>query len=179
MLGEIGLDHRFVEDESQYPAQAEVFEFLLSEASRGDRSVNLHTTGAEQEVLEALDRHGIERVIVHWYSGPLNILEALVERGSYFAMGIGVAHHEHVRDLAAAIPADRLLTETDNPGGPEWLTGTRGMPGLLQDAVRALAEVRGTTAEEVEATVERNFRRFVEADPHLTAACGALLEGSR
>ena len=177
MLGELGLDHRFVEDGSQYPAQDAVFDFLLSEARMRDRSVNLHTAGAEREVLAALDRHGIERMIVHWYSGPFDVLDALIERGTYFTMGFGVSHHEHVRDLAAAIPEDRLLTETDNPGGMKWLLGRNGMPGLLLDAVKALAEIRGTTPEDIEDTVERNFRRFIEADPHLAPVCRPLLAG--
>lgn len=177
MLGELGLDHRFVEDESQYQAQATVFDFLLSEARKHDRSVNIHTAGAEREVLNALDRHGIERVVVHWYSGPFDVLDALVEYGAFFTMGFGVSHDEHVRRLAAAIPEDRLLTETDNPGGMKWLLGMNGMPGLLLDTVKALAEIRGTTPGDIEETVERNFRRFIEADPHLAPACGPLLAG--
>jgi TatD DNase family protein len=176
MVGEIGLDHRFVEDESQYPAQREVLEFLLSEAGLHGRSVSLHTAGAEREILDALDRHGIERAIVHWYSGPFDVLEALAERGTYFTMGFGVTYHEHVRDLAAAIPEHLLLTETDNPGGHAWLTGRPGMPKLLPFAIEALAEIRGTTPAEIEATVERNFKRLVESDPHLGPVCGPLLE---
>jgi TatD DNase family protein len=177
MLGEIGLDHMFVEDESLYPAQERVFEFLLGEAGRRDLSVNLHTSGAEQEVLDALDRHGVTRAVVHWYSGPRDVFEALVERGAFFSMGIGVRHHEHVRDLAAAIPDELLLTETDNPGGPKWLTGENGMPGLMLDVLDALAEARGAAPEAIEETVERNFRQFLKSDPRLSKACGPILDG--
>ena len=52
------------------------------------------------------------------------------------------------------------------------------MPELLLGAIGSLAEIRGTTPEDIEATVERNFRRFVGADPHLPAACGTTLERS-
>jgi TatD DNase family protein len=177
MIGEIGLDHRFVEDESQYPAQREVFEFFLEAARERDRSVNLHTAGAESEVLELLDRYGIERVIVHWYSGPMDTFRALAERGAYFTMNFSVSHRDHFRELAAAVPTDRLLTETDNPGGPKWLLGSPGEPSLLLEAIDALAEIRGVTSHEIIETVERNFTTFVSADPHLSTACGGLLEG--
>jgi TatD DNase family protein len=178
MIGEIGLDHRFVEDESQYPAQRDVFEFFLEAAKERDKSVNIHTAGAEEEVLRLLDEYAIDRVIVHWYSGPMDTFHALAERGAYFTMNFSVAHFDHLRALAAAVPEDRLLTETDNPGGPEWLLGRAGQPSLLQDAVDALAEIRGVTPREIAETVERNFARFVGADPHLAGACGGFFEGS-
>ena len=179
MLGEIGLDHRFVTDESLYPAQREVFEFLLSAARELSKSVNLHTAGAESEVLTLLDEYSIDRVIVHWYSGPRDVFDALVERGALFSMGIDVVYTEHVRELAAAVPAELLLTETDNPGGPKSLLGRPGTPSLLLDVVDALAEIRGTTSEDIVATVERNFTSFVNADTHLSAACGRFFDWSR
>jgi TatD DNase family protein len=175
MVGEMGLDHRFIEDRSQYRAQSEVFEFLLSEAARLDRSVNLHTAGAEREILEALDRHGIERAIVHWYSGPLDLVDEMAERGFYFSMGVGATYHEHIGRVAAAIPEDRLLTETDNPGGPEWIDWPNTMPSLMRETLDVLAKMRGTTPVDIEATAERNFKRLVDSDPHLAAACGPLL----
>jgi len=86
MIGEVGLDHYFVEDAATYPAQKKVFEYLLGAAGEQDKIVTLHTKGAEGEVLEALDRYGIRRAIVHWYSGPLDILRGLVARGAYFTV---------------------------------------------------------------------------------------------
>jgi TatD DNase family protein len=178
MIGEIGLDHRFVEDESQYPAQREVFEFFLAAAKERDKSVNIHTAGAEEEVLKLLDEYEIDRVIVHWYSGPMDAFHALEERGAYFTMNFSITHSDHLRALAAEVRTDRLLTETDNPGGPEWLLGKPGEPSLLLEAIDALADIRGVSPQEIEKTVERNFATFVGADPHLSRACGAFLEGS-
>jgi TatD DNase family protein len=178
MIGEIGLDHRFVEDESQYPAQRDVFEFFLQAAKERDKSVNIHTSGAEEEVLRLLDEYAIGRVIVHWYSGPVDTFHALAERGAYFTMNFSVSHSDHLRELAAAVPEDRLLTETDNPGGPKWLLGKPGEPSLLQEAIDALAEIRGATPEAIVEAVERNFATFLRADPHLSRACGELFEGS-
>ena len=119
MIGEIGLDYHFVTDPSAYPAQRNVFEFLLSAAREQDKVVNVHTKGAEKDVLELLDRYGLPRVIVHWYSGPLDSFRELAARGVYFTVGIEVLYSAHIRTIAQEIPRGRLLTETDNPGGPK------------------------------------------------------------
>jgi len=90
MIGEIGLDHYFVEDAAAYPDQQKVFEHFLGAAKEQEKIVNLHTKGAEHKVLKLLDRYDIQRLIVHWYSGPLDIFRELVARGAYFTVGIEV-----------------------------------------------------------------------------------------
>ena len=92
ILGEIGLDRHFVEDESAHPAQQEVFEFLLSAAAEANKIVNLHTKGAESTVIDMLKDSGVERTIVHWYSGPLAPLRELVELGVFLTVGPEVLH---------------------------------------------------------------------------------------
>ena len=109
MLGEIGLDFYFVEDASAYPDQRRVFEFLLGAAREQEKIVTLHTKGAEKEVLQILDRYDIPRVIVHWYSGPLDIFRELVARGVYFTVGVEVLYSEHIRAIAQEIPSGKLL----------------------------------------------------------------------
>ena len=105
MIGEIGLDHHFVTDTSACPAQRNVLEFFLSAASDQEKIVSLHTKGAEEEVLGLLDRYEIPRVIVHWYSGPLDVFRELVARGVYLTVGIEVLHSEYIQALAREIPS--------------------------------------------------------------------------
>ncbi len=179
MLGEIGLDYHFVEDISQYRAQRKVFEFFLAAAQKQQKVVNLHTKGAEEEVVRLLDRHCIHRAIIHWYSGPVDVLAELVTRGFYLTVGVEVLHSEHSRDIARRIPLGQLLTETDNPGGPEWLTGKRGMPRLIVEVTSALAELRQTTPESIADAVTSNFLRLTGDDPLVSAAYGKLAEGEQ
>lgn len=177
MLGEIGLDHRFVEDASQYPAQRLVFEFFLTAAKGQDKIVNLHTSGAEEEILNLLTRYGIHRAIVHWYSGPLDVLRAMADWGLYFTIGVEVLHSDHIRAIAREISSAQLLTETDNPVGEKWLTGTPGMPRLIEDVIQALAELRGTTAVVIEQTVQANFARLIRNDPWVSGANAKFFAG--
>ena len=168
MLGEIGLDYYFVDDASQYPAQRKVLEFFLAAAQEQEKIVNLHTKGAESDVLQLLNRHEIQRAIVHWYSGPLKVFHELVARGAYFTIGVEVLYSEHIQALAQELPSEQLLTETDNPGEPKSFIGTLGMPLLIRDVVQALAKLRKTTAEAIIQTVQTNFVRLVRDDPWLS-----------
>jgi TatD DNase family protein len=168
MLGEIGLDYHFVDDASQYPAQRKVFEFFLAAAKEQEKIVNLHTKGAESDVLHLLNRYDIRRAIVHWYSGPLDVFHELVARGIYFTIGVEVLYSEHIQTIARELPSEQLLTETDNPGGPRSFIGTLGMPLLIRDVVQALAELRKTTAEAIIQTVQTNFGRLIRDDPWLS-----------
>lgn len=177
LLGEIGLDTYWVEDPAAYPAQRRVFEYFLAAARAQDKIVNLHTKGAEREVLDLLRRYRVRRAIVHWYSGPLDVLDELIAWGAYFTVGVEVLHSDLIRAIARRIPAEQLLTETDNPGGWEWLAGEVGMPRLVLDVMRALAELRRTDEITLAAQLRANLVRLVGDDPRLSVV-HALLAGA-
>jgi TatD DNase family protein len=167
LIGEIGLDHYFVDSASAHADQKKVLEYFLSAAAEQKKIISLHTKGAEKEMLELLDRYDIGRVIVHWYSGPLDIFRELAARGVYFTVGIEVQHSDHIRAIAAEIPLRKLLTETDNPGGPKGFVGGPGMPMLVKDIVRGLAEARKTTGKDIVQSVQANLVELLEDDPRL------------
>ena len=178
MIGETGLDHHFVEDASQYPAQRKVFEFFLDAARAQKKIVTLHTKGAERDVLELVDRYEIQRAIVHWYSGPLDILRELAVRGAYFTVGVELLYSAHIQAIAREIPSNQLLTETDNPGGPKGFIGRPGTPVLIKGVVQALADVRGTTVEALAGTVRANLLALAGDAPWLLdTGFGARLRG--
>jgi TatD DNase family protein len=176
MIGEIGLDYYFVKDASEYPDQRRVFEFFLSAAREQGKIVNLHTKGAEEAVLELLDRYDIPRAMVHWYSGPLDIFRELAARGVYFTIGVEVLYSEHIQTIAQEIPLGQLLTETDNPGGPKEFIGGPGMPVLVREVVQGIAEVRETTVEAITQTVHTNLLQLIRDDPRLVDTCVRVLE---
>ncbi|HEY1269282.1 MAG TPA: TatD family hydrolase [Candidatus Binatia bacterium] len=162
-LGELGLDFHWVKEPEKYPAQKKVLEYFLAAAREQDKVVNLHTKGAEREILDLLERYAIRRALVHWYSGTEDILRALIDYGAYFTFGVELLTSDKIRALARAVPLDRIITETDNPGGLKWLTGEVGMPEVLTRVVEELGRVKGMKAEEMERRVEENFRRMMGA----------------
>lgn len=172
ILGEIGLDYVWDEDPAHYPAQRAVFAAFLRQAAARDTIVNLHTKGAEHDVVAMLDRFGVRRAIVHWYSGPRDAFDALVARGCWFSFGVETPLSPALQALAQAAPLDRILTETDGPGGLRWLTGEAGMPGHLLDVLQSLATLRGLGVAELQAAVAANWRRLVAGDARLDRWAG-------
>lgn len=167
MVGEVGLDHRFVEDSEQYGAQREVFAHFLTRAEEQAKVVNLHCSGAERETLRMLRDHGSERVIVHWYSGPLDVLDDMISEGYLFTVGVEALVSDHIREVARRIPADQLLTELDNPGGWRWLTGEDAGPVFIVRVIDELARVRAVDASEISSTAAENLRRLFSGAPGL------------
>jgi TatD DNase family protein len=180
MIGEIGLDHHFVDDPALYHDQLWVFEYFLAKAAEQNKTVNVHTKGAEADVVAAMRRFRPPRVIVHWYSGPIAQLDELVESGAFFTVGVEIMSSDEIRRVAREIPADRLLTETDAPGAGRWLSGVAGMPADLEGVVDTLAAGRGLGRRTLESLVRDNFLRLVDDDPHLGACpqMAALRRGS-
>lgn len=167
MFGEIGLDFHFIDDPSSHQDQVKVFEFFLRAAVEQGKAVSLHTKGAEREVLQRLDSFKVQRALVHWYSGDLDTMDEIVSLGAYFTVGFEVMSSEHIQDIAKRIPLDRLLTETDNPGGPRSLSVPTPMPLLVEGVLGKLAELRGMSAEDLGGKIVENFFTFIRDDPWL------------
>lgn len=168
-IGEIGLDFHWVRDASTYPEQRRVLEFFLAAAAEQDKFVNLHTKAGEAEILGLLRKYAVKRAVIHWYSGPMDVLQAMIDYGCYFTIGVEVRFSDHIRQIAKAVPDHLLLTETDNPGALGWLkrNDEPGMPVAIKDVVGTLAEIRQTTREAIESLVAANFSRLVGGDPWL------------
>ncbi len=179
MFGEIGLDFRNVRDRSLYDSQERVFEFFLSAAREQDKVVNVHTSGAEDESVELLERYDIRRAIIHWYSGPVEPLRRLVQRGCYFTFGCELLSSGFIQSIAREVPPDRVLTETDNPGGPQWVFGEPAMPDLVKPLVQALAIIHGRDELEMRQQIQRNMLDLIEHDPRLDRLRCALLSDPR
>lgn len=104
LLGEIGLDFHFVKDTNRYPRQEKVLRYFLQSAQEQNKSINLHTKGAEREILALLEEFRIPPFIVHWYSGPLELVEDYLEAGAFFTVGVAVLNSPHIARIVHRIP---------------------------------------------------------------------------
>lgn len=150
VIGEAGLDFRYVKDTGLYPGQMKVFEYQCMWAQRLSKPMNLHTAGAEREVLEMLQRFGIGGSIIHWYSGPAGLVESYLSAGCYFTLGVDVLNPRKSQRIAEILPVERILLETDNPDGYRWLANETGMPDLLLKILEKVSEAKGMTPVELE-----------------------------
>jgi TatD DNase family protein len=168
-IGEIGLDFHWVKDTNTYPAQKKVLEYFIAAAREQKKFVNLHTKAGEKEILNLLEKYNVRRAIIHWYSGPMDILRAMIDFGCYFTIGVEVHYSDHIKEIARAVPDHLLLTETDNPGALKWLKKNEevGMPIAIQEVVDRIAEIRRSTPAQITQSVHENFRRLIADDPWL------------
>jgi len=153
-IGEIGLDFHWVKDSSTYPAQRKVLEYFIAAAAEQKKFVNLHTKAGEKEILDLLEKYDVRRAIIHWYSGPMDILRAMIDYGCYFTIGVEVLYSDYIKSIAKAVPDHLLLTETDNPGSLRWLkkNDELGMPTVSDPLPRLLRALRSGRARHEKST---------------------------
>jgi TatD DNase family protein len=90
MIGEIGLDYHFIPDPESQGLQREVFRYMVKQGVAQRKILNIHSKGAEADANKILGDLGAVRAILHWYSGPIRVLQALVEKKFYFSVGVEV-----------------------------------------------------------------------------------------
>ena len=154
-VGETGLD--FFRDYAPREAQLELFERQLGVAAELGKPAVVHTREADDATAAALE--GFEGpVVVHCFSSP-GLLPVALERGYYvsFAGNVTYPAAGALREAAAAVPADRILVETDTPDlSPQPRRGRRNEPAHVVHSLAALAEARSEDAEELEAAIDAN-----------------------
>ena len=98
-----------------------------------------------------------EREFAYFRFELFGLLDQIDAAAGQFAAGLEVRYSDHVRAIAQEIPLDRLLTETDNPGGPKGYLGGPGMPLLIEQVVEGLAEARAIGPEAIRRAVQENL----------------------
>jgi len=176
-IGETGLDY-YHEDNPPREAQLDSFERHLELAARTGKPVCVHNRAAGDDVPRLLAAYeGRVTAVLHCYTGDLDTARAALAMGCYLSFA-GNATYPKLRDVlavAAAIPADRLLLETDAPFlAPQPRRGRRNEPANVVYTYDAVAAARGITRAELGALVRANAARlFRWADSGADAEVGA------
>jgi TatD DNase family protein len=179
MVGEIGLDYHFVTEPEKHVIQREVFTYFVRKGVSQQKILNIHSKGAEADVDKILGELGVRRAIIHWYSGPIQELEKLIEKGFYFSIGVEILSNSHIQTITKTIPAPQLLTETDNPGGYQWLAGELGRPSIIRSVVKMISDVRQWEQRETEHLIIENVMRLASGDSWAAELIKRTADGSR
>lgn len=156
-VGEIGLD--FYQPELDPARQERLFVEQLRLARQHGLPVILHVRRAQDRVLKYLRQVRVEGGIAHAFNGSLQQAEAFIALG--FRLGFGGAMtysgSQRIRRLAATLPADALVLETDAPDiRPEWAQTEPNTPANLPRFLTLLAGLRGETEEKLCRILVRN-----------------------
>lgn len=161
-VGETGLDGG-PESKPHWREQIRAFDQILSASAKaGGRILSLHSRRAATEVLDALARHPDAGIpVLHWFSGTRAELQRATEMGCWFSVGPAMLAGKRGRDLLAAMPRDRVLTETDGPFG--MVDDKPLQPAEVSAACVVLAECWRIPFDEAASSVVVSFRNLVSS----------------
>lgn len=163
-IGETGLDLYW--DYAPLDLQRDYFDRHLRLSQESGLPFIVHLRESEAEILEMLEearRRGPLSGVMHSYTGSTEGAARCLELGLYisFAGMVTFKKSDELRTLAATIPADRILIETDSPYlSPHPLRGKRNEPGNLVHTARCLAEARGEDADDFARQTTANAKKL-------------------
>jgi len=160
-IGEVGLDYHY--EHSPREAQRDTFRRYLRLAHELGLPLIIHCREAHDDSLGILReaQHGPYRGVMHCYSGTAEEAQALLELGFHISLA-GPLTFKNARkpcEVAAAVPIERLLIETDAPYlAPQRVRGKRNEPAYVTDVAQKLAEIKKLSVEDVGRITTRNAR---------------------
>lgn len=158
-IGEIGLDYHY--EDIPREIQQRAFRAQMALAAELNLPVIVHEREAHEDGMKIVREYPGVTGVFHCYSGSLEMAQWLIARGWYIGFG-GVLTFKNAKkalQVAANIPLERIVLETDCPYmAPEPFRGRRNDPGKLCRVAEKLAELRGKTAEEIQAVTQENGR---------------------
>ncbi len=169
-VGEIGID--FYRDHSPRHVQIDAFMAQLDLARRLTLPVIVHCRDAWDALDETLAPwareaasayRGLPLGVLHYYSSDIETAQRYIGLGFMISIHTSVTHPKLTlsREVAAALPLDSLVIETDSPyGAPQAYRGKRNEPAFVLEAAKKIAEVRGQSLEEVAAATTANAKRL-------------------
>jgi len=159
-VGEIGLDYHY---DMPPDKQRELFAHQLEWAVEFQLPVVIHSREAEDDVLSSLREKKCSRGVIHCFTEGPNMARGAVKLGFYVSFaGILTFKNAHeLRAIAAEVPLERILIETDSPFlAPVPYRGKRNEPAFVVEVARAIAELHGISLEEVGRITSENTRRL-------------------
>ena len=160
-IGEIGLDYHY--EDIPREIQKRAFRAQMALAQELNLPVIVHEREAHQDGMDIASEFPSVTGVFHCFSGSAEMAKWLIARGWYIGF-TGVLTFKNARkalEVAASIPLDRIVLETDCPYmSPEPFRGRRNDPGRLYRMAESLASLRGLSREEVEAVTLENGKRL-------------------
>lgn len=162
-LGEMGLDYYW--DKSPKDIQKEVFRKQIALAKRVKLPIIIHNREATQDIVDILKEEGAEEIggIMHCFSGSEEIAKECMKMNFYISFGgpVTFKNAKKVKEVAADIPLDYLLIETDCPYlTPHPFRGKRNEPAHVKLVAEEIARLKELPFEEVARVTTENAKKL-------------------
>jgi TatD DNase family protein len=172
-IGEAGLDYHY--DNSPRDAQEQGFRTHIAAARATQLPLVIHTREADEDCARILEDEmgkGPFPAVLHCYTGGADLARRAVALGCYigFTGIVTFKNSAALREIAKELPADRFLVETDAPYlAPLPYRGKRNEPAYVVKVAEVLAEVRGTTFDDICRQTTDNFFKLFSKVPRVAA----------
>ena len=173
-IGEAGLDYHY--DLSPRAAQERGFRNHITVARETGLPLVIHSREADADMAAILEEEtgkGAFPAVLHCFTGGRELAQRAVALGLFvsFTGILTFKKSDELRAIAAALPADRILVETDAPYlAPGKMRGKRNEPSYVVETARVLAETRKVAFEEIAGQTTENFFRLFSKVPRQAAA---------
>ncbi|HZS63808.1 MAG TPA: TatD family hydrolase [Xanthobacteraceae bacterium] len=168
-IGEAGLD--YFRNRSPRDLQEKVFREHIAAARETGLPLVIHTREADDDtarILEDETGKGAFPAVLHCFTGGRDLAQKAVDLGLHvsFTGILTFKNSQHLRDIAAGLPADRIMVETDAPYlAPGPYRGKRNEPAFVVETAKVLAQARGVSLEEIARQTTENFFRLFSKVP--------------
>lgn len=160
-LGEIGLDYHYSKENKE--EQIRVFKLHLELAEALGLPVVIHDREAHKDTMDILASYKLKKVVMHCYSGSLELAKEAYNRGYYFGIG-GVVTFKNAKTLKEVVewlPLNRIMLETDCPYlTPHPFRGEQNEPSYLKFVIAEIANLKDLPANIVEEETTKNSLEF-------------------
>ena len=173
-LGEAGLDYHY--DRSPRQAQELSFRTHIAAARQTGLPLVIHSRDADADTARILEQEagqGAFAAVLHCFTGGRDLAQRAVALGHFISFTgiLTFKTSDALRAIAAELPADRILLETDAPYlAPGKFRGKRNEPAFVVETAKVLAETRGVSFDAIAAQTTANFFRLFAKVPRPTAA---------
>jgi TatD DNase family protein len=164
-LGEMGLDYHW--DKSPKDIQKQVFRKQIKLAKKVKLPIVIHNREATADIIDILKEEAAEEVggIMHCFSGSPEVAKECVKMNFYISLGgpVTFKNAKKPKEVAAEIPLDKLLIETDCPYlAPHPYRGKRNEPSYVKLVAEQIAEIKGITFDEVAEVTSQNAKKIFD-----------------
>jgi len=172
-IGEAGLD--YFRNNSPRDAQAASFRHHIAAARETGLPLVIHSRDCDADMAQILRQEsgkGAFPAVLHCFTGGRDLALTAVELGHYvsFTGILTFKNSDALREIAAELPADRIMVETDAPYlAPLSYRGKRNEPAYVGETAKVLADTRGASADEIARQTTENFFRLFSKVPRVLA----------
>lgn len=159
-IGEVGMDFAGKKNLKDKQKQIWSFKKFIELSIELEKIIVVHSRKAEKECIDLLEELGAKRVVMHYFSGKLNLVERIIKNNWMLSIPTAVKNNEHFQKVIEIVCIDRLLCETDSP----YSHPDKKFPNFPENVIesyKVIAKIKGLSLKDVEKKIEKNWINLV------------------